>query len=195
MNSMKKAFLTFSAMLIVLLCSTEVYSQVNFGVKAGANLGKLDGVAYKDQFKLGYQLGGFLSVGLPGNFAIQGEVLFDQTNTSFKDSYISVWDEKFDKGKKLNYLSVPVLLKYNPEGFISVLAGPQFSVLTNSDENLWQNGEKLFKSSDFSFVAGAEINLNPFFIYGRYVWGFADISDFAEKVQTQQIQVGVGLRF
>lgn len=192
---MKKAVLTFSAMLIVLLCSTEVYSQVNFGVKAGANLGKLDGVAYKDQFKLGYQLGGFLSVGLPGNFAIQGEVLFDQTNTSFKDSYISVWDEKFDKGKKLNYLSVPVLLKYNPEGFISVLAGPQFSVLTNSDENLWQNGEKLFKSSDFSFVAGAEINLNPFFIYGRYVWGFADISDFAEKVQTQQIQVGVGLRF
>lgn len=195
MNSMKKAVLTFSAMLIVLLCSTEAYSQVNFGVKAGANLGKLDGVAYKDQFKLGYQLGGFLSVGLPGNFAIQGEVLFDQTNTSFKDSYISVWDEKFDKGKKLNYLSVPVLLKYNPEGFISVLAGPQFSVLTNSDENLWQNGEKLFKSSDFSFVAGAEINLNPFFIYGRYVWGFADISDFAEKVQTQQIQVGVGLRF
>lgn len=192
---MKKAVLTFSAMLIVLLCSTEAYSQVNFGVKAGANLGKLDGVAYKDQFKLGYQLGGFLSVGLPGNFAIQGEVLFDQTNTSFKDSYTSIWDEKFDKGKKLNYLSVPVLLKYNPQGFISVLAGPQFSVLTNSDENLWQNGEKLFKSSDFSFVAGAEINLNPFFIYGRYVWGFADISDFAEKVQTQQIQVGVGLRF
>ncbi len=182
-------------MLIVLLCSTESYSQVNFGVKAGANLGKLDGIAYKDQFKLGYQLGGFLSVGLPGNFAIQGEVLFDQTNTSFKDSYAAIWDEKFDKGKKLNYLSVPVLLKYNPKGFISVLAGPQFSVLTNRDENLWQNGEKLFKSSDFSFVAGAEINLNPFFIYGRYVWGFADISDFAEKVQTQQIQIGVGLKF
>lgn len=192
---MKKTMLTFSAMLMVLLFSSEVYSQVNFGVKAGANLGKLDGIAYKDQFKLGYQLGGFLSVGLPGDFAIQGEVLFDQTNTSFRDSYSAIWDDKFDKGKKLNYLSVPILLKYNPQGFISVLAGPQFSVLTNRDENLWQNGEKLFKSSDFSFVAGAEINLSPFFVYGRYVWGFADISDFAEKAKTQQIQIGVGLKF
>lgn len=192
---MKKTMLIFSIMLIALLCSSRAYSQVNFGVKAGANLGKLDGVAYKDQFKLGYQLGGFLSVGLPGDFAIQGEVLFDQTNTSFRDSYSSIWDDKFDKGKKLNYLSVPILLKYNPQGFISVLAGPQFSVLTNRDENLWQNGEKLFKGSDFSFVAGAEINLNPFFIYGRYVWGFADVSDFAEKAKTQQIQIGVGLKF
>lgn len=192
---MKKTMLTFSAMLMVLLFSSEVYSQVNFGVKAGANLGKLDGIAYKDQFKLGYQLGGFLSVGLPGDFAIQGEVLFDQTNTSFRDSYSAIWDDKFDKGKKLNYLSVPILLKYNPQGFISVLAGPQFSVLTNRDENLWQNGEKLFKSSDFSFVAGAEIKLSPFFVYGRYVWGFADISDFAEKAKTQQIQIGVGLKF
>ncbi len=192
---MKKTILTLSTMLFVLLFSTEAYSQVNFGVKAGANLGKLDGVAYKDQFKLGYQLGGFLSFGLPGNFAIQGEVLFDQTNTTFEDSYASVWNDKFDKGKKLNYLSVPVLLKYNPQGFISLLAGPQFGVLTNRDENLWQNGEKLFKKSDFSFIAGAEINLNPFFIYGRYVWGFADVSDFAEKAKTQQIQVGVGLKF
>ncbi|MDO4229788.1 MAG: porin family protein [Capnocytophaga sp.] len=191
---MRKMILAFSTVFMMFV-ATNAYSQVNIGFKAGANLGKLDGVAYKEQFKLGYQLGGFVSVGL-GKLAIQGELLFDQTNTTIKDSYSSVWDDKFDKGKKLNYLSVPILLKLNPNGFISVLAGPQFSVLTNRSENLWQNGEKLFKGSDFSFVTGAEINLAPFFIYGRYVWGFADISDFgSDKAKTQQIQLGVGLKF
>ncbi|ATA88667.1 hypothetical protein CGC58_02280 [Capnocytophaga stomatis] len=192
---MKKTFLTFSVIL-TLLFSVSAYSQLNIGVKAGANLGKIDGVAYKDNFKLGYQLGGFVSVGLLDKLAIQGEVLFDQTNTTIEDSYASIWNDKFDKGKKLNYLNVPVLLKFNQNGFISLLAGPQFSILTNRGDNLWQNGEKLFKSSDFSFLAGAEINLSPFFVYGRYVWGFYDISDFLkEKAKTQQIQVGVGLKF
>lgn len=192
---MKKMILTLSTALMLLL-SANAYSQFNFGVKAGASLGKIDGVAYKDQFKLGYQLGGFVSVGLMENLAIQGEILFDQTNTRLADSYASVWNDKFEKGKKLNYLSVPVLLKFNQSGFISLLAGPQFSVLTNRDENLYQNGEKLFKSSDFSFVAGVEVNLRPFFIYGRYVWGFSDINNaLTEKAKTQQIQLGVGLKF
>ncbi|ATA68890.1 hypothetical protein CGC48_09840 [Capnocytophaga cynodegmi] len=194
-TEMKKTILTFSV-IFALLFSANAFSQVNIGVKAGANLGKIDGVAYKDQFKLGYQLGGFVSVGLLDKLAIQGEILFDQTNTTLEDSYTSIWNDKFDKGKKLNYLNVPILLKFNQNGFISLLAGPQFSILTNSNDNLWQNGEKLFKSSDFSFVTGAEINLRPFFIYGRYVWGFYDISDFGkEKAKTQQIQVGVGLKF
>lgn len=193
-NDMKKIVLTLS-MVFALLFVADAYSQVNIGFKAGANLGKLDGVAYSDKFKLGYQLGGFVSVGL-GKVAIQGELLFDQTNTTIRDSYTSVWNDKFDKDKKLNYLSVPVLLKFNPSGFISLLAGPQFGILTNSNDNLWQNGEKLFKNSDFSFVTGAEVNLDPFFIYGRYVWGFADISDFGtDKAKTQQIQIGVGLKF
>ena len=42
----------------------------------------------------------------------------------------------------------------------------------------------------------AEVNLGPLFAYGRYVWGFSDISNaLKEKATTQQIQVGVGVRF
>jgi hypothetical protein len=40
------------------------------------------------------------------------------------------------------------------------------------------------------------VNLGPLFAYGRYVWGFSDISNaLKEKATTQQIQVGVGVRF
>lgn len=177
------------------LFSVSAHSQFKVGIKAGANIGKIDGVPYKDQFKFGYQLGGFVSVGLGEKIAIQPEVLFSQTNTKMSDSYATVWDEKFDKGKTLNYVSVPVLLKYNPQGFISLVAGPQFSILTNKDENLYQNGKKLFKNSDFGMVAGAEINIGSIFAFGRYVWGFSDISKLEEKATSQQIEIGVGVRF
>ncbi|MDO4881552.1 MAG: porin family protein [Capnocytophaga sp.] len=180
--------------MVALLFSANGYSQAEFGLKAGANLGKVDGVAYRDKYELGYQLGGFFNFNVLEKWAIQPEVLFNQTNTRLTDSYSELWDSKFDKGKKLNYVNVPVLLKYNPQGRISLLAGPQFGFLTNRDESIVQNSKKLFKNSDFSFVVGAELNLNPFFIYGRYVWGFSDISDLGGKATTEQLQIGVGVK-
>ena len=190
---MRKLIFTLSA-IIALLYSEKGHSQVEFGLKAGANLGKIDGTAYRDQYKLGYQLGGFLNINVLEKWAIQPEILFNQTNTTLTDSYSTLWDSKFDKGKKLNYVNVPVLLKYNPQGTISLLAGPQFGFLTNRDESIVQNSKKLFKNSDFSFVVGAELNLKLFFVYGRYVWGFTDISDLGGKATSQQVQVGVGVK-
>ena len=181
----------------VALFTTAVQAQeFHFGAKAGANLGKLDGVAYDKGYKLGYQLGGFLEFDLNRSWGIQPEELFNQTNTKLRDSYKAVWDDKFEKKKTLNYVSVPVLLKYNPDGFISLLAGPQFSFLSNRDESTWENGKKLFKEADFSLLAGAEVKIGPLFAYGRYVWGYANISSaLSEKATTQQIELGVGVRF
>ena len=195
---MKKTLTQLAMLFTTLLLSTAAYSQeIHWGAKAGANLGKVESIAYTKQFKLGYQLGGFLEIDLSKNWGLQGEVLFSQTNTHLRDSYKAVWDEKFDKGKTLNYVSVPVLLKCNPNGFISLHAGPQFSFLANRDDSTWENGKKLFKSTDFSLVAGAEVKiLNPLYVYGRYVWGYTDInSALTEKATTQQIQIGVGFRF
>ena len=194
---MKKNLVKLSAIIALMLLTTATYAQeFHIGAKAGANLGKIAGVAYKDNFKLGYQLGGFVEFDFNDSWGLQGEVLFSQTNTELRDSYQSVWNDKFEKKKTLNYVSVPVLLKYNPSGLISLHAGPQFSFLANRDQSTWENGEKLFKDTDFSLVAGAEVNLGPLFAYGRYVWGYSDISNaLKEKATTQQIQLGVGVRF
>lgn len=194
---MKKTITKLTAFIAIMLLTTTAYTQeFHLGAKAGANLGKLDGVAYSQGFNLGYQLGGFVEYDFNDKWGLQGEVLFSQTNTKFRDSYQSVWDEKFEKKKTLNYVSVPLLFKYNPNGLISLHAGPQFSFLANKNDSTWENGKKLFKDTDFSLVAGAEVNLGPLFAYGRYVWGFSDINNaLKEKATTQQIQVGVGVRF
>ena len=194
---MKKIITKLTAFIAIMLLTTTAYAQeFHLGAKAGANLGKLDGVAYSQGFNLGYQLGGFVEYDFNDKWGLQGEVLFSQTNTKFRDSYQSVWDEKFEKKKTLNYVSVPLLFKYNPNGLISLHAGPQFSFLANKNDSTWENGKKLFKDTDFSLVAGAEVNLGPLFAYSRYVWGFSDINNaLKEKATTQQIQVGVGVRF
>ena len=194
---MKNKITKLTAFIAIMLLTTATYAQeFHLGAKAGANLGKVEGIAYDKNFKLGYQLGGFVEFDFNDSWGLQGEVLFSQTNTKLRDSYQSVWDDKFEKKKTLNYVSVPVLLKYNPSGLISLHAGPQFSFLANRDQSTWENGEKLFKDTDFSLVAGAEVNLGPLFAYGRYVWGYSDISNaLKEKATTQQIQLGVGVRF
>jgi len=195
---MKKNLVKLSAIIALMLLTTAAYAQeFHIGAKAGANLGKIAGVAYKDNFKLGYQIGGFLEFDFTDKWGLQGEVLFNQSNTEIRNSYKKVWDEKFNKNKTLDYVSVPVLLKYNPNEFLSLHAGPQFSFLTNSEDSTWENGKKLFKDTDFSIVAGLEVKiLNPLYVYGRYVWGYSDINKaLSEKATLQQIQIGVGLRF
>ena len=195
---MKKNLVKLSAIIALMLLTTATYAQeFHIGAKAGANLGKIAGVAYKDNFKLGYQIGGFLEFDFTDKWGLQGEVLFNQSNTEIRNSYKQVWDEKFNKNKMLDYVSVPVLLKYNPNEFLSLHAGPQFSFLTNSEDSTWENGKKLFKDTDFSIVAGLEVKiLNSLYVYGRYAWGYSDINKaLSEKATLQQIQIGVGLRF
>ena len=195
---MKKNLVKLSAIIALMLLTTATYAQeFHIGAKAGANLGKIAGVAYKDNFKLGYQIGGFLEFDFTDKWGLQGEVLFNQSNTEIRNSYKQVWDEKFNKNKMLDYVSVPVLLKYNPNEFLSLHAGPQFSFLTNSEDSTWENGKKLFKDTDFSIVAGLEVKiLNSLYVYGRYAWGYSDINKaLSEKATMQQIQIGVGLRF
>ncbi|MFD2939147.1 porin family protein [Flavobacterium notoginsengisoli] len=186
---MKKFFL-LSALFVAL----TGYSQIHIGAKAGANLSKLDGQAFDDKFEFGYQLGGFVYFNLTDFVGVQGEVLFNQTNTKVSDDYRDVFDNAFKKNKTLNYVSVPVLLRLNSEGLITILAGPQFSFLANNDDSFVKNGKKLFKKTDFSAVAGAEINIRPLTIYARYVWGFSDISDFGNKANSEQFQAGLSLR-
>ncbi|MCV9929731.1 PorT family protein [Flavobacterium sp. LS1R49] len=180
---------------VAALCmSVFSYGQVHLGAKAGVNLNKLDGKNFNSNFELGYQLGGFATVNFTDFLGVQGELLFNQTNTKVADNYRDVFNSAFKKGKTLNYISVPVLLRLNSEGLITVVAGPQFSFLASGNQSVLENGKKLFKKTDFAFIAGAEINIKPLTVYARYIWGFSDVSNFGGKANSQQIQAGLSLR-
>ena len=181
-------------LLSAILLHAAANSQIHAGAKAGAGLNKINGTTFQDKFELGYHLGGFIYAEISDFAGIQAEVLFNQTNTSVQDRYSDVIDNAFKGSKTLNYVSVPLLLRLNSEGFITFTAGPQFSFLADSDKSITENGRKLFKKTDFSVLGGAEINLRPLTIYARYIWGFSAISEFGGRSNSSQIQIGAALR-
>jgi hypothetical protein len=174
-------------------------AQFHIGIKGGANITKIDGKSFKDEFRYGYHIGGFAEIGLGNKFGLQPEVLFNQYSTSLDSNYNHLYQNVFTSGQshvKLNYLSIPILLNYKLLGnFLSLQAGPQFGVLLNQDKTLLQNGGDAFKKGDFSMVGGAQLQLSAIRITGRYVIGLNDINDIgsSDKWKNQGFQVSLGL--
>lgn len=55
----------FFPLAAALLLSNVLMAQFHLGIKAGANVTKVDGKSFKDQFRYGYHLGGFAEIGFP----------------------------------------------------------------------------------------------------------------------------------
>lgn len=188
----------FLPLVAGLLFSQVLIAQFHIGIKGGANITKVDGKSFKDQFRYGYHLGGFAEIGLGNKFGIQPEVLFNQYTSTLDSNYNHVYQDVFNSNQnvKLNYLSIPILLNYKLIGnFLTIQAGPQFGVLLNQDKTLLQNGGDAFKKGDFSLVGGAQLKLSAIRITGRYVVGLNDINDIGsqDKWKNQGFQVSLGL--
>jgi len=188
-----------SGLITVLLVSTAAMAQFHIGVKAGANITKIEGKSFKEQFRSGYHLGGFAEIGFGKKFGIQPEVVFNQYSTRVDSNFSHIYENVFNPGYasniKLNYLSVPLLLTYKFLGPLSLQAGPQFAVLIDQNKTLLQNGQQAFKNGDFSMVAGAQLKLLKFRLTGRYVVGLNNINDIdnQDKWKNQTIQLSLGL--
>src|SRR5690606_23827543 len=93
-------------------------------------------------------------------WGIQPEVMWNQTNFRTAENFNDVFPEgKNDVEGKLNYLSIPILLSFRPAKLITFQAGPQFGILLNKDQDLFENGKDAFKSGDFSVLGGVQLNL------------------------------------
>jgi hypothetical protein len=188
------------SLAVAALFSTATMAQFHIGAKAGTNIIKIDGKSFKDEFKFGYSLGGFMEVRLSNKFVLQPEVLFNQASTtldsSFKNIYQGVFNASAQSRVKLNYLSIPILLNYKLIGsFLSLQAGPQFSVLMSKNKTLLQNGGEAFKNGDFSMLGGVQVKLGAIRVNGRYVVGLSNINDIddQDRWKSEGFQLSVGL--
>jgi hypothetical protein len=184
-----------------LLLGTMASAQgIKIGVKGGANVYKINGKAFTDEFHWGYHAGFSAELMWSNTWGIQPEVLFNQSNTKtgygFDTLYESVNPGTL-KDIKLNYLSIPLLLSWRPSPFFTFQAGPQFSVLMSKDRTLLQDGAEAFKHGNVSILGGVQVNILSFRIYGRYGLGLVNINniDNQDKWKSQGGQVGVGFMF
>lgn len=185
-----------SVLIACVMFAQAAIAQINFGIKGGVNITKVEGKAFKDEFRYGYHAGGFAEIGLGKKWGIQPEVLFNQYQTKIDTSLKNVWNPlRTDQDAKLNYLSIPILLNYKLANILTLQAGPQFGVLISQDKNLLQNGQEAFKNGDFSLLGGAQINISKLRFTGRYFVGLNDIGDISNqsKWNNQGFQLSVGL--
>jgi hypothetical protein len=132
--------------------SNSSAAEVSLGVKGGLDLAKFYGVEkengydpYKNQvLKPGITVGTALEMKLAKMFAIQPELLFSSKGAKSKDGsnyYIST----------LNYLEIPVLLKFLiPAGIVTpqLFAGPSLAVKLGKVNGEYKNGGDVVKMTD-----------------------------------------------
>lgn len=188
-----------SVLLALVFFTQAAMAQFHLGVKGGVNITKVNGEAFRDEFRYGYHLGGFAELGLGGNLGIQPEVLWSQYQTRVDSSFSNVYQHSLKisnyKDVKLNYLTIPLLLNYKLGSFMSLQAGPQFGILLDQSKNLVENGKAAFKNGDFAMVGGVQLHIAKIRLQGRYFAGLNNISDISDqnKWKNQGFQLSVGL--
>ncbi|PSL46741.1 outer membrane protein with beta-barrel domain [Chitinophaga niastensis] len=200
---MKKLFFAVAVLMMAAVSTVNAQNKLlRFGVKGGANLGKLDGTGFQNGFKLGYHIGGFAQVNLIKGFGVQGELVFSSTKTKTTDDFSQIYNtgNLSDNGKSINmnYLSIPLLANIDlGSPRIKLQVGPQFGAMV-SDKKVLSAANQAFKGGDISGVAGLWLQLPIINISARYIIGFNDVKDYKDVANTsnwknQSIQIGVGV--
>jgi hypothetical protein len=186
----------FLLALVAFFTSASFAQGFKLGVKAGADMNKLSGVSFSEKFTYGYHAGVFTEIPLGDKWALQPELLFNQTNTDTTSKFRELYQLSASKltGIKLNYLNVPLLLSYRPSKIVSISAGPQFGVLMDQHKDILENGKAAFKNGNLSVLAGLQLNLGSMRVYGRYAIGLNNINDIdnQDRWRGQSIQLGIG---
>ena len=186
---MKKVIL---CLVIVSLTTLGASAQVNFGLKAGMNISTLrgDGVE-KANSLIGANVGAFVNIPVSTMFSFQPEVLYSMEGAK---------EDVFDTKIMLNYVNIPLMLKYtDASGFFGEL-GPQIGFLTSAKSKINGNTadiKDLFKSTNFSLGIGAGFNFTSSVGVGlRYNLGLSNISeDTNDDVKTGNFSIGIHYSF
>ena len=174
--------------VITLFIGTTAFSQsIDLGVKAGANFANITDASGLSN-KTGFQAGVFGGIKFTDNIGIQADILYSQQGAEFEFG-------KFD----LDYVNIPIVLKYYLIQGLNIQAGPQFGFVVNDDVYTDSFGTSSIKTntknSDVSGVVGAGYDF-PFGIRfdARYNFGLTDVIEGA-KSKNSVVSLALGYSF
>lgn len=171
---------------------------IKFGAKAGANMHKISGTSFADEYNLGYYGGFFVEIHASKKLYFMPEVLFNQTSLKTSDEFSDIYNVTAGDVLtiKLNRLSIPVTVNYKLANILSLSAGPVFSINMEQEESFLRNVGQAFTRGDIGLSAGAAIHISKFRLSGRYIAGLKNQNNIdTEDGKSQQIQLGIGLVF
>ncbi|MBB5284878.1 hypothetical protein HNQ92_003026 [Rhabdobacter roseus] len=172
------------------------------GAHAGWDLSDITKAKYT--YRGGFVGGVSATFGLGKNFYLQPEVNFQQQGANYTYE-LRIGNNEFRQGKaslRLNYLNVPVLLKYRLGSTnLRVFAGPQMGFKLNAvyvakEFDIYNDIDR-FKTIDFSGVGGLEYlfplsgESKSLVVSARHFSGFTDFTRYFYSVPAE----GEGYRY
>jgi hypothetical protein len=162
---MKKIIFTVVAVFTLGFVSAQEKEDMSFGVKGGLNLATVTNTAGSKTLA-GFHVGFFGTFMLDDSFALQPEVLYSMQGAKFDDGDL-----------KLDYIAVPVMLKYYVADAFSLELGPQVGFLVAAKED-GVDIKNDVKSIDFGINFGASYDITENFMLGaRYNLGITRWQD------------------
>lgn len=164
---MKKT--SFTVILIAFSAYGAMAQGISGGLKAGVNFANHKWSLYEysgtRDSRTGFNFGGYLNFGFSKTFSVQPELIYNGLGVKSNDTDF-----------KSEYISVPIMLKYNPVPIFNIHAGPQVGFLISAksyDVDVKHNTKAL----DMGLGLGAGVDLPMGLgITGRYVMGLTNIS-------------------
>ena len=182
---------------LFVMCSNFVFAQgFELGVKGGADVQQISGVSFRDEFAYGYHLGAYTEIKLSKTFSIQPELYYSAATMNKGNSLDTLYTSIDPKKIKFGYINIPILLNIKLSDKVKLQAGPRYGILNNTNLSVKANAEKAFKSGDFAFVSGIQLQYSKIRVYARYQIGLTNINEIStqEKWKSQSIHIGIGLK-
>lgn len=181
--------------------------EISFGAKGGVNFANFGGddAEEADMKSLtGFHLGLVAEFKFSERLSFQPELLYSSQGAKASETF---FDEDFgnmnvDVKLKVDYISLPLLLKLYPIEGLSLDIGPQISILVDSDAEADFQGENFSvdikdetNSFDFSGAFGIGYHLPVgLFLQGRYILGFTDVYE-ESNLRNRLFQLSIGYKF
>lgn len=171
-------------LLTLLIFTTGLTHAQSFGIKAGLNFSNFSGNDTE-----GFKGLTSFHVGVLKEFIITKKVSF-QPEILFSTQGVQI--EKMDDDYKLNYFTLPLMVKFYINDVFSVHAGPQLSVLAGETKDVLPIEGETF---EYGIAGGLEYTITGgLFVQGRYIMGLSKISDDAD-IKNSVIQLSLGYFF
>jgi len=142
---------------------------------------------FDEDFEDGFAGGLYFHLGMTPKFGIQIELLYSEMGSQLIPDSIP---NPNTTTLKLNYLSIPLMLKYNPNWRLGIFAGPQFDFLSSAHSDFNHNGGKDINEqvtkNDLSGTIGVEYWITRWLgVYGRFVTGFTNINEKSPGIELE----------
>ena len=172
-----------------------------YGIKAGVNVAgqssSIGGLNIDVKNILGINAGGYCNYFPFSLLGVQGEIMVSGKGAHWKDFY----DDKKDL---ITYIDIPLLVKFQPAGFINIHAGVQAGFRIRATQKDLETGDKIdikdfYNFSDYGLVGGVEADLpNKINLSVRYIYGLTAATtdvQYVDPWKNYVFQFSLGYRF